>query len=277
MFTTPTKLKEKKRWYQFSLRTLLLFVTFTAILCSWLGVKIKQARKQREAAEALQKLGMVVLYDYQQNAFMQNDPNPQSSMPSWLKNLLGEDIFINVIDVGVRDDKPNHITDAGLVHVKALFKVEYLSLWNTQITDSGLEHIKCLSLLNSLNLSHTHISDKGLQNLQRLVQLQILWLDGTQITDAGLEHLMELTNLQELYLSKTSITDAGLKHIKGLSKLHYLILDDSKVTDSGLQYLEGLRHLEVLELRNTSVTEYGIMKLKKVLPNCSISFGNEEM
>jgi hypothetical protein len=35
----------KRRWFQYSLRVLLVFVTLCAILCSWLAVKLRQARR----------------------------------------------------------------------------------------------------------------------------------------------------------------------------------------------------------------------------------------
>jgi hypothetical protein len=52
-----TVAKPKLRWFQFSLRTLLVFVTLCAIPCSWLAVKMQQAKRQREAVVAIEKLG----------------------------------------------------------------------------------------------------------------------------------------------------------------------------------------------------------------------------
>ena len=60
--TTP---KPKLRWFQFTLRTLLVFVTLFAIACSWLGVKMQSARRQQETVAAILKDGGFVLYDYQ--------------------------------------------------------------------------------------------------------------------------------------------------------------------------------------------------------------------
>ena len=108
------------------------------------------------------------------------------------------------------------VTDAQLVHLKRLPKIEILILINTNITDAGLVHLK------------------GLTNLQVLV------LNGNRITDAGLVHLKGLTKLKWLFLPNTWITDAGLVHLKGLSSLKKLILNDSfaKVTDAGVKQLQ---------------------------------------
>ena len=43
--------QRKPRWFQFSLRALLLFVLLVSIGMSWLAVKLQRARQQRETVE----------------------------------------------------------------------------------------------------------------------------------------------------------------------------------------------------------------------------------
>jgi hypothetical protein len=47
--------KRKLRWYQFSLRSLLIFITLFGVACSWFAVKMGQAKRQREAIETLKR------------------------------------------------------------------------------------------------------------------------------------------------------------------------------------------------------------------------------
>ncbi len=49
--------KPSRRRFQYSLRTLLVFVTLFAILCSWFAVKMQQANRQWAAAEEIIRLG----------------------------------------------------------------------------------------------------------------------------------------------------------------------------------------------------------------------------
>ena len=49
--------KRKRRWFQFSLRTLMIFTIIVAVACGWLGNKIEQKRREREAVEAFVKAG----------------------------------------------------------------------------------------------------------------------------------------------------------------------------------------------------------------------------
>ena len=57
--------KRKRRWFQFSLRSLLIVVVIVAIPCAWLGWKIDQKRRECEAVAAIIKAGGIVVYDYQ--------------------------------------------------------------------------------------------------------------------------------------------------------------------------------------------------------------------
>ena len=44
------------------------------------------------------------------------------------------------------------MTDAGLVHLKGLTKLQTLDLGSTKVTDAGLVHLKGLTQLQSLEL-----------------------------------------------------------------------------------------------------------------------------
>jgi hypothetical protein len=228
-----TEPKAKRRWFQFSLRTLLVFVTFCAICCSWFAVKMQQARQQRVAVAAILKLGGSV-------------DRPELSKPAWLRNLLGNDLFSNV---------------------------QAANFFGTQVTDADLENLKSLTQLRFLNLERTQVTDTGLENLKGLNELEELNLVETKITDAGLEKLEGLSQLHVLCLGDTQVTDAGLEHLKGLSELQELQLFDTQITDAGLEKLTILKQLRSLPLERTKVTDAGVNKLRQELPNCLIVNG----
>lgn len=58
-------------------------------------------------------------------------------------------------------------TDAGLVHLKGLTKLEGLRLGFTQVTDAGMVHLLGLTNLQTLNLSRTQVTDTGIAELQK--------------------------------------------------------------------------------------------------------------
>jgi hypothetical protein len=103
--TQPTAPKPFRRWYQYSLRTLMIVVTLFALLCSWFAVKLGQARRQREAVEALIKSGCIVHYDYESGLGGFWKPNTPPPRPAWLYYLLGIDFFCNVTEITSRAKK----------------------------------------------------------------------------------------------------------------------------------------------------------------------------
>jgi hypothetical protein len=82
--------KRKSRWYQFSLRSLLIFTAVVAVTCGWLGSKIVRKRIEQTVVDALRKKGAQVLYDYN---LARNGTPPG---PVWVRRLLGENYFSEV-------------------------------------------------------------------------------------------------------------------------------------------------------------------------------------
>ena len=182
----PAAPKPKRRWFQYSLRTLLLFMLLVSIGMSWVAVKMQQARRQKEAVEAIEKVGGGVIYDYQVTSATYI-PATRPRGPAWIRSLLGEDLFRQAFYVFLDGDQ-----EAGLEQLKRLPYLQGLSL--TRLMDSELEHVK--------------------GHLKGLTQLATLDLRYTQVTDASLNHLKELTQLQTLYLGGTKVTDEGVKKLQ---------------------------------------------------------------
>jgi hypothetical protein len=204
MESTPTTPKHRSRWLQFRLRTLLVLMLAFACGFGWLAFKIKRAREQREAVEAIEELGGIV------------DCEPASggmirTAVAWVGKLLGEDLSQYVTGVSLAN---THVTDAGLKHVEGFFHLQTLVFCGTQATDAGLEHVRGLTQLDWLDIHSTRITDAGVEQLRGLTQLRYLHLANTQVTDAGLVHLRGLRQLELLCLSNTQVTAAGVADLQ---------------------------------------------------------------
>lgn len=241
-----------RRWYQFSLRTVLLVTLMVCLGSAWVGIGIQRARERRQAAteiykfEAeLQRLGGSVNFDY--------DDHPDS-----LDELYGDPGVFHIAEVTGQ----GNFSDAGLEHLAGLTRLWSLDLTGSQVTDAGLIHLIGLTKLSDLNLSGTQVTDAGLDHLEGLTRLESLDLTGTQVTDAGLKHIEGLTNLKVLNLSGTQVSDAGLVHVEGLTNLSDFNLTGTQVTGTGLIHLKGLTNLSNLNLTGTKVTGNGLEYLK---------------
>ena len=169
---------------------------------------VHRAHVQRDAVGAIERAGGKVWFDWQ---WKNRRPNPsgQPSCPKWLVDCIGVDYFGHVTSVYAR-----RVSDAELVHIGKLSRLEYLLLGRSSVTGAGLAHLEGARSLRVLNLQHT------------------------QVTDAGLSHLKKLTSLQELGLGNTGVSDAGLAHLEGLSHLTDLGLEETKVTNAGIRELQ---------------------------------------
>ena len=247
---------------------------------------VHRARVQRQAVAAITQGGGTVRYDWQFLPNGRRNPNGQPAYPGWLVRRLGVDYFGNVVVVYLgpgdvdpimahvgRLDRLKHLhalggakmTDAGLAHVRRLFRMEDLSLDEKGITGAGLVHMEHLSYLKTLSLPFgTPVADADLAALEGLTSLSSLNLMDSGITDVGLAHLRGLTEMRMLGLDGSKITGAGLAHLAAMSKLHTLQLYKTQVDDlTPLGVKPGLTRLD---LRSTPITEAGLGAVAN-LPN----------
>ena len=247
-----------------------MLVTMTLlplVSTGWMAVEVRRAWRQKEAVA---EMGGTATYDYMLNAQGKpmSDANPPG--PSWLRRLLGNDLFANVVSLDLRW---SDVTDATVEHLDALTQLQSLDLSGcedhrrgatasrdtgatqtldlsgTRISDAGLQHLDTLGQLQSLDLSRTRSPTRGYGTSGAMGQLQSLDLSGTKITDAGLACLAGLKNLRNLCLGNTLITDAGLEHLAGLSQLRSLDVGGTRLHGGdGLRHLIALPHLEELRL-----------------------------
>ena len=213
--------------FQFSIRSLLVLTVAVALPYGWLSLEMKAAREEHAAVAWVAKLHGWTFYAYQW-------PNTTPTEPEWLRRLLGEEFFSDVV---------------ALMLVR-----EFASSDHGHADTSG----------------NPDSPDVGLSHIAGLTQLRDLLLDHSSISDAGLRHLERLTQLEDLDLSCTEVTDRGLEHIKGLDQLELLDLSNTLVTDAGLEALKGMNRLQHLHLHQTKVTAEGVKKLQQALPECEI-------
>ena len=284
-----TTAQPRRLWFQFSLKGLMLMVLVAAIPCGWLKWKIDRKARERAAVAEIKRVGGYYGYDWQMARKGYDKGQPPG--PVWLRKLLGDNFFSNVVSVSLVDlsglpeltEEWLHlleplseltniqigtpITDDGMRYLMRFTKVKELKLWTSGVTDSGLIGLNGLTQLEGLYLERiggtdASVTDASLAQLKGLTKLKTLTLAGTGVTDAGLVHLRALTALEVLNLGDCRVCDAGLIHLERLPLLRELYLYETDVTDSGLVHLKGLTSLDLLYLYGTAVTDAGLVHLK---------------
>jgi hypothetical protein len=150
------------------------------VALGWFLLRLHRAGVQRQAVEAITKLGGSVFYNCQYDG----QGHIRSAGPpgaNWLRNLLGADFFGRVDGVV--------LVEVG--RLERLGNFGFLSRPCPKLTDAGLVHLETLSSLQWLVLSNARVGDAGLAHLERLVRLERLWLDGTQVTKEGVDKLKQ--------------------------------------------------------------------------------------
>lgn len=279
----------RRRWLQFSLRTLLSVVTLAAFLLGYVAWEREQCRRGEEALHHVQRIGIGIgprdIIDVDWGDFLE-EAKPSSSRPEWLQGILGNDRFRLVKVASFNGDT---ITDADLRHLEALPNVREVDIHALMVTENGLAHLRgrhrlekfsfifnrrvsaeswelleAWPQLQELSLRYTDFGDEGIQHVARLTHLRQLDLRNTKITDAGLESLAPLTSLEVLDLAGTDVTDDGLRHLSKLTNLRKLNLAETDVVGPGLASLATLPRLESLLLYRCPVTDGGLVSLAEL-------------
>ncbi len=230
---TKTK-PPRRRFLQFSLRTLLVVMTVLAV---WLGTWLDRGRREKAAVEALRQKGYVgIHYDYQVDSNGKRVTNASPPGPGWAHKFLGEHCFTRVVRMSstyydLDDEALAHAAqfrclrilynNVGMVSV-AEFRMSWSSPENyaasgsvpDPVTDEGLARLRHLTRLETLILVGTKVTDDGLQHVTRLRRLTRLKISSPNITDQGIPHLLKLKNLKELCVSGTSISEAGVAELR---------------------------------------------------------------
>jgi hypothetical protein len=247
--TTASAARPERRWLRLSLRSLLAGIGLIAIVLAWFTTSW---RSQRQAITTIERLGGSVGYDYQ---FVGGDPqgtsipNAQPPGPQWLRRMLGNEPFQQVVQVTLVGDR---YRDGDLGVLEGLPRLQTILLFNcSQITNDGLKHLGRHPDVRYLNIYRN-----------------------PKISDAGLAHLRALTSLETLHLDGSRVTDAGLDFLKAMNRLQELDIDGTPVGNEGLVKLKALPRLKQVFVQNSRTTAVGVAELQKYLPKVTVNIGS---
>lgn len=136
----------------------------------------------------------------------------------WLDNGSGQQVVSN-FSGEQSDNGPVIVSDDVLAHVAAFSDLESLYLRDTDVSDAGLIHLQHLRRLQYLNLGFTRVTDDGMAILAGLPLLEGVGLANTEIGDAGVAKLAQSRSLRSVNLRGTRVTDVGLRLLRATGQI----------------------------------------------------------
>ena len=152
--------KPRRRWYQFSLRTLLIVVTLSAVPLGWVGWKLEQGRRQRPTIAWVGKMGGSVQFG-------------RGWVDSWFGLVSHVDLRESLVsDLSPLAELKNLaaliINDTPVSDLTPLAEVKNLTeLWLNDTQVSDLTPLTKLKNLYGLHLHNTQVSEEQVQELQQ--------------------------------------------------------------------------------------------------------------
>jgi hypothetical protein len=254
----PTK--HGRRWrFQYSLRSLLIFVTVVGVLCGWLGRFILRVQHQRSVVTQIKALGGRVNYDYQVAGMRDRSHSPPPPGPGFIRWIFGDDVFANV--EAVLFSSEHQLKDEDVAILKELPHLKYVSLYGPGITDNGIEVVCHVPEIQALQIDRTGVTDAAISFIGRLPQLRFLDLWQNQgVTD--ISAVGEMTNLESFQFIGNSSAERGFARLKALRKLKRLQIYSPALGDDEMGMLDDLQELTFLNLYSTRLTDSGLIHLK---------------
>lgn len=263
--STSPHTKPRRRWVQFSLRTLFLLVCLVCVLAAAVSYFMWQGRKQQMAVDAILQAGGNVYYDYQMDE-QYSEPNtladaqPADPWPPWIESFLGHDTLYSVAAVDF--STPDELGEEAFTALGALRGVKFLFLSSPSVSDDSLRHLAHWHSLETLILRCHNVHGDTLDFLENNPNLQTVEVTSCVISRHGLECIAKVTGLRSLTVTLGS--DDDLNYLPQLKQLEYVSLLRSHLTGTTLEQLTSLEQLNYLSLRETEITDNNLGPLAEL-------------
>jgi hypothetical protein len=129
--------KRKRRWFQFSLRTLLIVVTLLAVVCAYFARSIEIARTRRVMLDQIRDVdqGDIIRYGHREDGLVPPDkPDDRFAVP-WHRRLFGDNAIAMIFLPLATERK--HLSE-----IHAMFPEAKIGAFTTTSPTSNRQFIK---------------------------------------------------------------------------------------------------------------------------------------
>lgn len=279
--TPAEKKRPRRRWFQFSLRTLLLMMLVFGCGLGWFTAKRRQAQQAWKRIEEAEKLD-INLIAVDDNRAMGGIHHEGTWLEEWLGISLPEPLisakvntssnptpelqelakFPELTDIWLEVDD---ITDEQLAPLAGMKRLTTLQIAWSPLRGSGLAYLAGNDSLEELNLFYCdNLTDEAIYSIPKLPSLTHLRINNCPLTGVSLGHLATACpKLETLILNKVPLTLEGFQEIGTIHSLKSLTLEESGVTSDGLGYLSDLAQLQEISFDGAYINDLGLEYLSK--------------
>jgi hypothetical protein len=219
----------KRRWFQFRLLTLFLFVLVVAVsLATYCWHNERQRAEHQILAEIWRRTGSAYVdFDW-----------------SGLVSTIG------ILEVYRVEEIPkNETQDDAIKAISQLSSLPNLHIQSNQVTDRGMAALERLPKLTKLTLHCPRVTAAGLAHLNAAKHLTQLWLACPHATgDEFAETLTKHTHIQNLALYGMPVSEDVLHAIRTLPRLDSLAIGSPSNPSVWLDQLKQMPNLRTLML-----------------------------
>ena len=253
--TMSKRRRSKRRWFQFSLRSLLLVTFVFALMLGWLRTRRNEGRLHERVAVELQSLGCSSEFSHYELvkvpgaagflAALTGRTERQSTLPSLVEKLGLDPIVRRIRRVRLRTHDPKKLQSA-LLLLKDIDALESVSFCRSGVVDEK----QLADLFDSVAVGSLYIHN------EKLPRTRMSWLDNE--------------NLTWLCVARTQFSNPAIDDLP--LSLTYFDATRTRINDEGLNGFVRLKNLKTLWLRRTPTTEEAIEALRRKMPWCAISW-----
>ena len=179
------------------------------------------------------------------------------------------------------------LTDEGYKHFAPFQKLRSLAFFHPafrseKFTGSGLVHLKALPKLERLTFAGSTAGDAALEAIGQLTQLREFRTWHTAQTQAGNAHLVKLTNLTGLRIgqrlpnwgkdSPISFDESTMATLAQIKTLQSLELTEARLSAKIIPHLQALPKLAKLKIQTVDIPAPDVEAIKAALPNVKVDY-----
>lgn len=179
------------------------------------------------------------------------------------------------------------LTDDGFKHFKAFQNLKSLAFFHPafrseKFTGGGLVHLKALPKLERLTFAGSTAGDAAMEAIGQLTQLKEFRTWHTAQTQAGNAHLVKLTHLKGLRIgqrlptwgkeSPVSFDESTLATLAQIKTLESLDLTEARLSAKIIPHLQALPKLTKLKIQTVDIPAADVEAIKAALPSANVDF-----